>query len=58
MKTKIVITKRQRETGYFVELVKGADAMEIVQTDSHYDALLAANGIAAWSGLRVYDTTN
>jgi hypothetical protein len=57
METRIHITRRPREAAYFVELAKGADRMEIVATDSHYDALMAANGIAAWSGLRVYDYT-
>jgi hypothetical protein len=58
METRLHITRRPRDNGYFVELTKGADRMEIVRTDSHYDALMAANGIAAWSGLRVYDYTN
>lgn len=58
METRIYITQRPREHGYFVELTKGADRMDIVATDTHYDALMAANGIAAWSGLRVFDITN
>lgn len=58
MKTKIVIVQRPRESGFFVELIKGAERMEIVATESHHDAMMAARGIASWSGLRVYDKTN
>ena len=57
MKTRLEIRRRPRENGFFVEVTKGAERMEIVRTDSHYDALMAANGIAAWSGLKVYDYT-
>lgn len=55
MKTKLVIVQRPREAGYFVELTKGAERMEIVRTETHQDALLAARGISSWTGLKIYD---